>query len=69
MGGLRSLDNNFLQKQRENKRQLLSLTQPHTQKKKQKNPTHKHQAEATEHREKQLKNFKYLENASQSQYQ
>lgn len=67
MGGLRSLDNNFLQKQRENKRQLLSLTQPHTQKKK--NPTHKHQAEATEHREKQLKNFKYLENASQSQYQ
>lgn len=60
MGGLRSLDNNFLQKQRENKRQLLSLSHNHT---------HKHQAEATEHREKQLKNFKYLENASQSQYQ
>lgn len=66
MGGLRSLDNNFLQKQRENKRQLLSLSHNHTHKK---NPTHKHQAEATEHREKQLKNFKYLENASQSQYQ
>lgn len=50
---------------RKQKTITLSLTQPHTQK----NPTHKHQAEATEHREKQLKNFKYLENASQSQYQ
>lgn len=33
MGGLRSLDNNFLQKQRENKRQLLSLSHNHTHKK------------------------------------
>lgn len=61
MGGLRSLDNNFLQKQRENKRQLLSLSHNHTHKK---NLSHNHTHKKTPHTNTKLKRLSTERNSS-----